>query len=91
MMRSGNPVLNDNTFTHHIDLTGDDRMTLMGTVHKTGLLLTLLVVAAAVTWNMVFQGQNSEGVLQVHPSFGPEKVHDWRRDHQPDPSADYLF
>ena len=68
MMRSGNPVLNDNTFTRHIDLTGEDRMTLMGTVHKTGLLLTLLVAAAAVTWNMVFQGQTSEG-LQLHPQL----------------------
>ncbi len=69
MMRSGNPVLNDKTFTRHIDLTGEDRMTLMGTVHKTGLLLTLLVAAAAVTWNMVFQGTNSEGMLMMHPQL----------------------
>ena len=31
-MRSGNPVLNDKTFTRHVDLTGDDRMTLMGAI-----------------------------------------------------------
>ena len=54
MMRTANPALNDNTFTRHIDLTGEDRMTLMGTVHKTGALLLLLLISASMTWSMVF-------------------------------------
>ena len=49
MMRTANPALNDNTFTRHIDLTGEDRMTLMGTVHKTGALLLLLLISASMT------------------------------------------
>ena len=68
MMRSGNPVLNDKTFTRHIDLTGDDRMTLMGTVHKTAALLILLVLAASYTWSLVM-GVNAEGQLVAAPGI----------------------
>ncbi len=68
-MRTANPALNDNTFTRHVDLTGDDRMTLMGTVHKTGALLLLLLIAASMTWSMVFSyGPN--GQLQVSGPVG---------------------
>ncbi|MDP6903175.1 MAG: Bax inhibitor-1/YccA family protein [Verrucomicrobiota bacterium] len=59
-MRSGNPALNDKTFS---DYTGFDvsseRMTLMGTVHKTGFLLLLLLATASMTWHMVFSGNSS--------------------------------
>ena len=65
MMRSGNPVLNDKTFTRHVDLTGEDRMTLMGTVHKTAALLLLLVITASITWGMVFAGSMSAGPLAI--------------------------
>ena len=68
MMRSGNPVLNDKTFTRHIDLTGDDRMTLMGTVHKTAALLILLVLTASYTWSLVM-GVNDEGQLVAAPGI----------------------
>ena len=68
MMRSGNPVLNDKTFTRHIDLTGDDRMTLMGTVHKTAALLVLLVLTASYTWSLVM-GVNAEGQLVAAPGI----------------------
>jgi len=68
MMRSGNPVLNDKTFTRHIDLTGDDRMTLMGTVHKTAALLILLVLTASYTWSLVM-GVNAEGQLVAAPGI----------------------
>ena len=43
MIRSGNPALNDRTFERAVDYS-EDRMTLMGTVHKTGALLLLLVL-----------------------------------------------
>lgn len=68
MIRSGNPVLNDKTFTRHIDLTGDNRMTLMGTVHKTAALLVLLVLAASYTWSLVM-GVNAEGQLVAAPGI----------------------
>jgi len=68
MMRSGNPVLSDKTFTRHIDLTGDDRMTLMGTVHKTAALLILLVLTASYTWSLVMR-VNAEGQLVAAPGI----------------------
>ena len=68
MMRSGNPVLNDKTFTRHVDLTGDDRMTLMGTVHKTAFLLLLLVAFASITWKMVMT-VNAAGQMVAAPGW----------------------
>ena len=68
MMRSGNPVLNDRTFARHVDLTGEDRMTLMGTVHKTAFLLILLVATASATWKMVMT-VNAEGQLVAAPGL----------------------
>ena len=69
MMRTANPALNDNTFTRHIDLTGEDRMTLMGTVHKTGALLLLLLISASMTWSMVFS-PGIDGQLVVSGPVG---------------------
>jgi uncharacterized YccA/Bax inhibitor family protein len=67
-MRSGNPVLGENTF---LDVgsgrvvTGDSQsMTINGTVNKTGLMLLLLVGAAAFTWSK-FTGP--ESMPQVLP------------------------
>jgi hydroxymethylpyrimidine kinase/phosphomethylpyrimidine kinase len=54
-MRSGNPVLGENTF---LDVgsgrvvSGDSQsMTINGTVNKTGLMLAVLLVGAAFTWS----------------------------------------
>ena len=67
-MRSGNPVLGENTF---LDVgsgrvvAGDSQaMTINGTVNKTGLMLLLLVGAAAFTWSK-FTGP--ESMPQVLP------------------------
>ena len=48
-MRSGNPALNPKVF----DFSGDigNRMTLEGTVNKTGISLLILMACAAYTWN----------------------------------------
>ena len=54
-MRSGNPALNAKTFAG-LSAADDDRMTLMGTVHKTFALLVMLVVSAALTWGKVMAG-----------------------------------
>jgi len=48
--RSGNPTLNKNTFKS-FSVTGENQMTLDGTVNKTGISLLLLIFTAAYTWN----------------------------------------
>lgn len=47
-MQSNNPVLKRQVF-QHVDATGE-RMTINGTISKTGLLLVLAVITAAWTW-----------------------------------------
>jgi uncharacterized YccA/Bax inhibitor family protein len=66
-MRSGNPVLGENTF---LDVgsgrvvTGDSQsMTINGTVNKTGLMLVMLLVAAAFTWSKFTGPQSMPQVL----------------------------
>jgi len=51
MMRTANPALNSKTF-QNLPVIGTDSgtMTIQGTVNKTGILLFILVSAAAVTW-----------------------------------------
>ena len=51
ILRSNNPVLKEKIFAGQI-ATGET-MTIQGTVNKTGLLLLLVVVAAAWTWGMI--------------------------------------
>ena len=62
-MRSGNPALNQNSFG---DLSYDmsHRMTLQGTVFKSGVLLLLVVMAASWTWELFF---TTESVDAVYP------------------------
>ena len=52
-MRSGNPALTNETFRMLGRVgSGQDAMTIEGTVNKTALSLLLLVVAASYTWNL---------------------------------------
>ncbi len=48
-MRSGNPVLNANTF-RNAEAAGDGAMTLSGTINKTGILFALLLATAGYIW-----------------------------------------
>ena len=48
--RSGNPALNKSTFNSFVS-TSDSRMTLEGTVNKTGISLLLLMISASVSWH----------------------------------------
>lgn len=51
-MRTANPALNSKTFAQFVSQPYDDTvMTINGTVHRTGLLLVLLVAAASLTWS----------------------------------------
>ncbi|MGD6817454.1 Bax inhibitor-1/YccA family protein [Metabacillus sp. 84] len=55
-MRTANPVMK--SFEKQFGYTGGKRMTLMGTVHKSFLLLFILVVSAGATWAYAAQGDN---------------------------------
>ncbi len=56
-MRTANPALNDATFARLAVAADEDRMTLMGTVHRTGILLLVLMFSATWTWNRVAAGE----------------------------------
>ncbi|MBU1864670.1 MAG: Bax inhibitor-1/YccA family protein [Candidatus Omnitrophica bacterium] len=49
-MRSGNPVLRNNTFTQAGAVPSGEVMTIQGTVNKTMILLLLLVFSASMVW-----------------------------------------
>ncbi|MDZ4289336.1 MAG: Bax inhibitor-1/YccA family protein [Prosthecobacter sp.] len=50
-MRTANPLLNDSTFAN-VSRTGEKRMTLQGTVNKTGLLLLMTMFTGLYTWKL---------------------------------------
>ena len=54
-MRSGNPALNEKSFERFDVYAHAQTMTIDGTVIKTGMLLSLVVIAAAFTWNQFVQ------------------------------------
>ncbi|NMO94366.1 Bax inhibitor-1/YccA family protein [Paenibacillus lemnae] len=56
--RSGNPTLNESTFERDHSYTGEKRMTIDGTVHRTLITLVLLLAGAFSSWKMYFEGQN---------------------------------
>ncbi len=63
-MRTGNPTLTADTFTSAgRAITGEEAMTIQGTVNKTGLLLLLLLLTSSWTWNLAATG----GVQAVTP------------------------
>ncbi len=49
-LRSGNPALQSSTFRQHLTSSSTGRMTLSGTVNKTGISLLLLIISAGYTW-----------------------------------------
>jgi uncharacterized YccA/Bax inhibitor family protein len=53
---TGNPALNQNTFSDYRSGTSNNVMTIQGTVNKTALLLLLATGAAAYTWSIYFSG-----------------------------------
>lgn len=55
---TGNPTLNQNTFTGVQATSASGTMTIQGTVNKTSILLLLVIVAAAFTWRMHYSGQD---------------------------------
>ena len=57
-LRSGNPALQSSTFSKHFSSAGESKMTLSGTVNKTGISLILLIMSAGYTWNLA-QGNSA--------------------------------
>ena len=49
---SSNPALSADTFRKALALAGEEKMTVMGTVHKTGLCLLIALLTASYTWGM---------------------------------------
>jgi uncharacterized YccA/Bax inhibitor family protein len=68
-MRSGNPVLTEDTFRVPRVRSADDAMTIGGTVNKTALALLILLVAASYTWNLG-AGDSRVGMLTLVGLFG---------------------
>ena len=62
-MRSGNPFLGDKSF----DLVerGEARMTLMGTVNKTSILLALTLISALWVWNKYYELQDPAAIMPL--------------------------
>ena len=54
---TGNPALNQNTFTNVQASGGAGTMTIQGTVDKASILVVLTTLAAAYTWHMYYAGQ----------------------------------
>lgn len=63
MMRSGNPALNQDIFLSTRDRSGNETMTIQGTVNKTAITLFILTAAAMYVWNRAFTGQSVGGLM----------------------------
>ncbi len=69
-MRSGNPALTAETFQRTAVGTGDETMTVSGTVNKTALALLILLVGATYTWNLGAAGDPRVGMLTMGGVIG---------------------
>jgi uncharacterized YccA/Bax inhibitor family protein len=58
LFKSGNPVLNDNTFNGTIDYQQTEVMTQRGTLNKFGLMMILLFASASFTWKAAGEGKD---------------------------------
>jgi uncharacterized YccA/Bax inhibitor family protein len=70
LMKTSNPALSENTFRNLSEsqygglIDAADRMTLSGTVNKTGILLVCVLATAAWTWHLFLQ---SRDMAEVSP------------------------
>ena len=76
--RSGNPVFGDK-FNQSQGFVGSERMTLDGTVNKTGILLGLCFFGAIISWNipnplLMFGGAFVGFALAMYTSFVPRNA-----------------
>jgi uncharacterized YccA/Bax inhibitor family protein len=52
--KSSNPILQDRAFRKETAFTSNKVMTVNGTIEKTGILIFILIIAAAYTWKMFY-------------------------------------
>ncbi len=69
-MRSGNPALSKKSFEGFDVFDQSNVMTLNGTVFKTGILLTLVIGGAALTWNAALEQNANIGPLMMGGLIG---------------------
>lgn len=62
LMRTANPALNDRAFRDASIGSFEERMTIEGTVNKTGLLLICAIVTAAWTWHLYIEARDVTAV-----------------------------
>lgn len=68
-MRTSNPALSDKAFQGLLSPTTDDRMTIMGTVHKSFVLLIIVLTSAMYSWSSAFPGGWSRGAAPSMPMW----------------------
>jgi uncharacterized YccA/Bax inhibitor family protein len=71
-MRTANPAFNATSFpTQPLSLAVGERMTVNGTIHRTGILLVCVLATAIWTWNRYFtEGPGSMGLLIAGGAIG---------------------
>ncbi len=71
MQESSNPVLSDKAIKRlKATITGDEVMTVNGSLMKTGLLLALLIGVGAWSWTFTESNPDSAGILTLGASIG---------------------
>jgi uncharacterized YccA/Bax inhibitor family protein len=65
MIRSANPALGDKTFEDFKVADSDGKMTLNGTVHRTGIMLVLLTISAMYTWSRFYSVDGPATVMPL--------------------------
>ncbi|HEX4758384.1 MAG TPA: Bax inhibitor-1/YccA family protein [Terracidiphilus sp.] len=75
LIKTSNPALGQNTFNNSSDvqyggqygglIDATNRMTLNGTVNKTGVLLVCAIATAAWTWHLFLQSHDAEDVVPL--------------------------
>lgn len=58
LFKSGNPTLSEKIFRQSTVMTGQETMTIRGTVNKFGFLFLMTMSSAAFTWHAYYQGQD---------------------------------
>jgi uncharacterized YccA/Bax inhibitor family protein len=62
-MRTGNPTLNERTFSRQGAASAEEAMTIQGAVNKTLLLLGLAIATASYTWTQFIQGDQAFAMM----------------------------
>ncbi|RAP29303.1 hypothetical protein DID76_04210 [Candidatus Marinamargulisbacteria bacterium SCGC AG-414-C22] len=65
MIKSSNPALNSQVFQNERTVASSEKMTVQGTVNKTGLLLLCVLATASFTWGRFFNGLDITALTMV--------------------------